>query len=75
MAKSDNFFETILAIGALIGGVFVISEILKSLGKKEVVYNCPVCRYEIRFGTNLCPNCHSNLIWPNQKGYEHVRKF
>jgi len=64
--RNDSFGDELLKAVALIGGTWLGIEILKSLSKKEIVYDCPVCRYPVKFGTAVCPNCHSNLSWPTQ---------
>lgn len=58
----DNDFLKLLAV---LGGAWMGVEILKSFSKKETVYDCPVCKYSIKFGTSQCPNCNSKLEWPN----------
>lgn len=66
MGKKDknDITEGILnALGA-IGVTWLGLEILKSLSKKEVVYDCPVCNFSVKYGVHKCPNCHSILEWP-----------
>ncbi len=60
----DDLSEGILGVLGVIGVTWLGLEILKSFSKREVVYDCPVCKYSIKFGVNQCPNCHSILDWP-----------
>ncbi|MHB8259258.1 MAG: hypothetical protein ACYDCN_06800 [Bacteroidia bacterium] len=66
MAKKDSFGEGVLAMLAILGGAYIVSEIAKSFAKKETVYSCPKCRYDIRYGVHECPNCHATLTWENK---------
>jgi len=65
--KNKDLAEALLGAIAIISGSLLAVEILKSLSKKETVYDCPVCNYPIKFGTNQCPNCNSKLTWPTQE--------
>ncbi len=70
MAKNKNDIGNgILSALAIIGGALLSVEILKSLSKKETVYDCPVCKYDVKYGTLECPNCHSKLSWPTKEAY------
>ena len=62
--KKDEVSEGIVGALAILGGAWLGAEILKSFSKKETVYDCPVCKYAVKFGTSHCPNCHSKLSWP-----------
>ena len=64
--KKDDIGDKILGALAIFGGAWLSVEILKSLSKKETVYDCPVCKFSIKYGTDVCPNCHSKLSWPNK---------
>ncbi len=66
--KGDDVGEGILAALAILGSAWLSVEILKSLGKKETVYDCPVCKYSVKFGTSHCPNFNSKLSWPTTQG-------
>lgn len=62
--KGDGSSGLLTAL-AVLGGAWLSIEILKSFSKKETVYDCPVCKYAVKFGTTECPNCHSKLSWPS----------
>jgi len=66
--KDDSIFEGILGAFAIIGGAWLGIEILKSISKKEIVYDCPVCKFPVKYGINSCPNCNSKLSWPSNDG-------
>lgn len=73
--QNSNTGDGILKTLAIIGGAWLGIEILKAFGEKKTVYNCPICQFnELEFGTKICPNCNSNIIWPNEVGYEEARK-
>lgn len=62
--EKDDASEGILGVLGVIGVTWLGLEILKSFSKKEIVYDCPVCRFSIKYGEQRCPNCNSVLEWP-----------
>lgn len=64
MSKKGSVFDTLLTVGAFIGGAFLLGAALEALGKKKLYYRCPNCNFgEIEFQTPTCPNCHTHLEW------------
>ena len=61
MSKKDNFWDSLFEAGALIGGVWIATEIIKALSKK--VYHCPNCRNIVQEGVSPCPHCGVVLLW------------
>lgn len=62
--KKDDIADGLLGALGVIGVTWLGLEILKSFSKKEIVYDCPVCHYSIKYGVHKCPNCNSILEWP-----------
>lgn len=60
----DDISEGILSVLGVLGVTWLGVEILKSFSKKEVVYDCPVCLYSVKYGVHTCSNCNSILDWP-----------
>lgn len=54
-----------------LGGVVVVSEVAKMIGKEVSVYECPKCKFDIEYGTETCPNCKTQLSWSNEDEVEH----
>ena len=73
MSKKDSNWGWGLAAGlaALVGGAWLISEIVNSNNddelpkdKKKWVYKCNNCgQTGIKYGTKQCPNCKANFKW------------
>lgn len=62
--KKDSFFDTLLKIGAVVGGAMIAAEIIDSLSEKKTYYNCPNCNHNrIEYGEEECPNCGTTLNW------------
>lgn len=59
--EKENFLETLFRIGALIGGGWIIVEIIKAFSQK--VYRCPRCYDEIEYRIPKCPHCEVKLRW------------
>lgn len=73
MAK-DEFGNNLLDVLAIIGGAWLTAELLKLVSKRKTVYDCPVCSYDVEFGTEVCPNCKSHLVWPNDPEHSDYPK-
>lgn len=65
MAKKNSWGESILALLAMLGGAWLLIELIKLFGKKTTMYSCPSCDHDIEFGCPICPNCKSLLSWPS----------
>lgn len=65
MTEKDDFWESLFKVGALIGGAWLFSEIIKSLSNP--VYRCPSCNNVINEGEHYCPHCNAYLEWPTKK--------
>ena len=63
MSKEDNWFTTLLKIGAVIGGAWIAIETIKAFSKPKTVYSCPNCNTDIEYGIKECNNCHVSLSW------------
>lgn len=65
MSKNDDsFLKGLLFLSGLVGGTYVLNEILKKNSTKVTYYKCPVCKTLVKWNTNPCPNCNSKLTWP-----------
>lgn len=73
MAK-DNYGDIILKIAAIVGGAWIAAELIKAFGRERTYYSCPVCNYDIEYGVAQCPNCHTELGWPNQKNVSNEQQ-
>jgi rRNA maturation endonuclease Nob1 len=63
MSKDDTL-EKIGTAAAIIGGAWILSEIIKGLSKQ--VYLCPCCKKEIEKHQTICPHCRTPLLWKQQ---------
>ena len=58
MAKND-LWNFLLTGSAIIGGAWLISELIKSFS--DIVYKCPYCGCEVNKNQDTCRNCNSKL--------------
>ncbi len=61
MGDKDSFWKGVATAGSVIGGAWVLAEIVKALSKQ--VYTCPNCKQTVTKGENPCHNCRAGLIW------------
>lgn len=61
LEKSDGFWDGLLKFGAMIGGAYLLAEILKLLAHQ--VYKCPHCGGIIEKNIAHCPHCEVELTW------------
>lgn len=59
--EKENFLETLFRIGGLIGGGWIILELIKAFSQK--IYTCSHCDMEIQKGISKCPHCGVKLRW------------
>ena len=71
--RENKVWDTLLTVGAVIGGAFLVGAALEALGKRMVFYKCPNCQFDqLEFGMKSCPNCHTTLEWNGQNGSKEV---
>lgn len=59
MAKEESFFDSLLKLGAIIGGGILLLAILRSVSP----YKCPYCGAKVVYGEKKCAHCNSQLNW------------
>ncbi|MFH1564160.1 MAG: zinc-ribbon domain-containing protein [Nitrospirota bacterium] len=55
----DSLFKWL----GLIGGGWIILELIKAFSKEVEVYSCSHCHNEIQEGISKCPHCGVKLVW------------
>lgn len=66
MAKYNNTGDNVLKGLAVLGGGYFFIELIKMFSKPKIFYTCTKCNYDkLEYGQHSCPNCKSNLQWPN----------
>ncbi len=68
MAKknSNDVWNFLFAVGAIVGGGIVLNEWLKGKKFGEQYYKCPKCKYDVlAHGQTPCPNCGQTLTYDN----------
>jgi len=65
MAKNDenSVWGGILTVGAIVGGAFLIAELVKLVGKEVSVYKCPNCMSKVEYREEKCHTCGVDLKW------------
>jgi len=59
--SKDDFWKDLVTAGSIIGGAWILSEILKSLSKE--VYRCSCCNNIVNKDRETCPYCGAKLKW------------
>lgn len=62
-AKDNGILGALLTIAGIIGGAFIINELVKKNSKKVVKYKCPTCQTSIDYQQKKCNTCNTDLKW------------
>lgn len=66
MSKDSSFVDTVLTVGAIAGGAFILGAIFEAFGKPAALYKCPNCGFDkLKRDTCRCPSCEMSLDWSN----------
>lgn len=62
-AKDNGILRALLTIAGIIGGAFIINELVERNSKKVVKYKCPTCQTSIDYQQKKCNTCNTDLKW------------
>lgn len=66
MSNNNSALDKVLAVGAIVGGAFLLGALFEAFGKSVVLYKCPNCNFDkVKRDTPCCPNCGTTLDWSN----------
>ncbi|MGB8192202.1 MAG: hypothetical protein WCF67_09800 [Chitinophagaceae bacterium] len=71
-SQSGNVSNVIFSLGALVGGAWLIGEILQAFAKEEICYSCPGCNADITYGETPCNHCRAQLKWPEENATSSI---
>lgn len=63
MAKEESLWDTILKIGAFIGGAWIFFSLLRASSP----YTCPRCDARVLYSEKKCYSCNLDLEWRHIK--------
>lgn len=67
MSNNNSALDKVLAVGAFVGGAFLVGAALGMFGKRSVRFKCPNCQFnEVPYKAQHCPSCHTVLNWGDE---------